>query len=1178
MARDRGASTRVLADRGNEPGSATSSKASAPQKRANKGPTTATRREDLMNAMSSMDSLAAFHTQEQQADSLDMKELLEAHSVKQAQDLWAAAVSLLQSEVIPALPSGDAAPEALSEVYTLPLCFPHKHLEQQAISSFTLVTEMALAAPPAVREDADLQVPQDLITIVLAVHDYLLAAPTSARELRNASITLLGNWFRYQRPQYQDITPHLCSAAVIMALEEKANQSAIKRLYSMREAFMALDYDHESSVALKSCLLQCVVEPQFLNVLEGRRFLSFLFGLHLNFTEQLHTNIKSTLPHCPKSFISAYGEIYYRAWRGASGAYQTTIENACIQDLIYHALHARKPAFRGPNMPLMLRTMLNDFHEKKQERGVDEMLTKLYEPLLWRALKVANPFVRRNAACLLADVFPLTNPNASRPENEALLEHQVDALQELLTDPHAAVRATGVQAVCRVLCGYWELFPANALSGILTKVVNDLTRFIDLLLAVKGIRDIRFHDIVPLDQLLARLPLETPGNQKRLCKLLLPTYFPMGNTDEVRYDRCVRLVEANREASRIFYSLLPELKGKASDSDVARFVAVLAAGLSSDVKGEGLFDEVDSLMNEMDAANAEAAEDTPMARDTLVGLMEVMVVLLEQLTRRHGQDTLTSRLADRISSLVQFLHTQYGDDEEIQTCTSIIMATLPDVSTKEIVQDRLEELVAAESNTDDLNANVHWLLQNHQLPSLLYLGEQLVANALQVEHVPGVVVRSNQHKRGASKSRSEVDTDLLTVDDTSRSGLGDSILKACLTFAGQQDATPEDRKALLGTAPELLQRIPDVVLGRCSGIKMLPTNVDRELPHMLNTWFQMQLLVGSEVDIWQAFDELTRVLTTGILPALEQLTTAPIPKKASKRSKGASKDAPTTLQEDVLQALAADIIGQAIPAALRLGAVETTSITTAVEAASQVAKVMPAEVLCESLSTLCQELLASTSGTQPHEHDAHGLRLLRLMLCQAHGTSTAFAPVRTLVVRLASVFQRRQLLQTYVATLVDGLLDGMEAAGCIDKTIGVTTTIAAHTVLPLLAASPALLSAFVRALNGMPAVPLRLYNALHLLSFLCSNQPLPLPPRLKQECGSETVCGADIKTNRFSIDLKEGRREQAKVLYAAAKRLRTHLQDSGASSEDADRSTELMHDRVAKAFDAFIAEEQPSTA
>lgn len=58
------------------------------------------------------------------------------------------------------------------------------------------------------------------------------------------------------------------------------------------------------------------------------------------------------------------------------------------------------------------------FHGKKKYQKVDEMLFRIYEPILWRALKVANPTVRKQAALLFIDAFPVQNPEASQADFE----------------------------------------------------------------------------------------------------------------------------------------------------------------------------------------------------------------------------------------------------------------------------------------------------------------------------------------------------------------------------------------------------------------------------------------------------------------------------------------------------------------------------------------------------------------------------------------------------------------------------------------------------------------------------------------------------------------------------------------------------------------------------------------
>ena len=59
---------------------------------------------------------------------------------------------------------------------------------------------------------------------------------------------------------------------------------------------------------------------------------------------------------------------------------------------------------------------------------MSEMLYRLYNPFLWRSLKVANVYVRANAATLFLDAFPLQDPDWSREEIDAVMQKQFDAM------------------------------------------------------------------------------------------------------------------------------------------------------------------------------------------------------------------------------------------------------------------------------------------------------------------------------------------------------------------------------------------------------------------------------------------------------------------------------------------------------------------------------------------------------------------------------------------------------------------------------------------------------------------------------------------------------------------------------------------------------------------------------
>jgi hypothetical protein len=69
-------------------------------------------------------------------------------------------------------------------------------------------------------------------------------------------------------------------------------------------------------------------------------------------------------------------------------------------------------ALHGSSQSLVsnIRRVLGELHRSKKlggVGGVDSMLVRLYEPILFRALAAANAGVRRNALLVLLDAFPL---------------------------------------------------------------------------------------------------------------------------------------------------------------------------------------------------------------------------------------------------------------------------------------------------------------------------------------------------------------------------------------------------------------------------------------------------------------------------------------------------------------------------------------------------------------------------------------------------------------------------------------------------------------------------------------------------------------------------------------------------------------------------------------------------
>lgn len=154
--------------------------------------------------------------------------------------------------------------------------------------------------------------------------------------------------------------------------------------------------------------------------------------------------------------LDQYGELYHAAWKRSAGPVLRVLEHDCVQDLANHCIHAASPALSSA-----LRRVLAAFHQHKKFRAVDEMLHRVYEPILWRALRVANATVRRQAALLFVDAFPVQDPDAANADFEQVTDNlagpsvvggsdgrctpqalhgQINALNELLHDKSPEVR------------------------------------------------------------------------------------------------------------------------------------------------------------------------------------------------------------------------------------------------------------------------------------------------------------------------------------------------------------------------------------------------------------------------------------------------------------------------------------------------------------------------------------------------------------------------------------------------------------------------------------------------------------------------------------------------------------------------------------------------------------------
>ncbi|TKY70655.1 Condensin-2 complex subunit G2 [Spatholobus suberectus] len=435
--------------------------------------------------------------------------------------------------------------------------------------------------------------PSDLLPGVQALHDNLIVFE-SETVLASAIEGLCEEWWKENLAGRETLIsqslPFLLSRS--LTLKKKVD---VHRVCVLREAFALFDFEDKSIEDLKLLLVRCVISPLYLKTEDGRRFLAFVFGLSDQLGKELLAMIRSQIPFGRKSMLEAYGDILFRAWKAAQGDSRSEIGNGFLQDLIEAAIHASSGAFAS-----YIRRVLGAFINQRTTDGVEKMLYRLTEPVIFRSLQVANSNVRQNALHLLLDMFPLEDPDATKEEKDTLLDKQFFLLERLLTDDCPEVRIIAVEGSCRVLHLFWEVVPSPIITKIITKIFDDISHdvsnevrlstlngiiyllgnphsheilkvllprlrhlmldkvltvrvaAVDLLLHLKDVRNFQFNKVVELELLLSALARDQPPVAQKITKLLLPSYFPSKLPIEEACNRCITLVKRDPMAGARF--------------------------------------------------------------------------------------------------------------------------------------------------------------------------------------------------------------------------------------------------------------------------------------------------------------------------------------------------------------------------------------------------------------------------------------------------------------------------------------------------------------------------------------------------------------------------------------------------------------------------------------------------
>ncbi|GAB6019246.1 hypothetical protein CHUAL_000850 [Chamberlinius hualienensis] len=394
---------------------------------------------------------------------------------------------------------------------------------------------------------------------------------------------------------------------------DKQMKSDIRRVIKLIEYLKTVELEEEEIIII----IKCTTSNFMLSVSEGRKLISSFFMLSSSFIPNLQTAVKIKLTEYNDARAYAYGEVYYNAWRlSFEDEIHTEIEDKCIQDFMFHCLYASKEC-----LARILRKVLGYIHQFKNQKVVGEMLLRLYRPILWRSLKVANASVRSNAAVLFFILFPLIDLNAKRMEIDEEMEKQLLVATDLLNDDFPNVRTIAIEGVCRLCNEHWESFDSAKLKLLLNPLVESLAfdsssvmvrvavfkgfsnllnnvmchgvmkvllrplekclfdvsesvcvAFLDMLLSLKGRRTFKFWEIVSADKLLMRLENCSSNVGKRIVILLMDAYHPRGKGDSLLIKRSMKLIT---EYPAVYYNFYLELARILNLNEIVYYMLVV---------------------------------------------------------------------------------------------------------------------------------------------------------------------------------------------------------------------------------------------------------------------------------------------------------------------------------------------------------------------------------------------------------------------------------------------------------------------------------------------------------------------------------------------------------------------------------------------------------------------------
>ncbi|CAJ0591135.1 unnamed protein product [Cylicocyclus nassatus] len=377
---------------------------------------------------------------------------------------------------------------------------------------------------------------------------------------------------------------------------EKGQKTLIKRLWS--------DYEEAVQQCDVNALRHALWEPSFTASTEGIRFCAYALR-KIGIRKAFLLMKKMIVAGATNTTCGHLGQVIYVAWRMAVKEEDEETKKQIEVEMITGTLHAA--VLLPVNLSAKFMHVLSAFSGTNAEKArVDGMLVRCFDSVLWIGIDSCNDMVRYSASTVLLGFYPLIDEDDFKKDECLYKQHS--SMMNMLKDECTPIRTMAAKRVLKILSTFWNFIPRDFIKQYMTFIVDVLSRdsvvavrlavyegmrylitvpaclnaaehalkcislngindknervrmaAFEMLKLLKGHRYIRFFDVVPMEEVLARLQIETSESVRRqIVPLIFKSFFP----DPERVDRNERmkriafLIKHGRICALSFHRLL----------------------------------------------------------------------------------------------------------------------------------------------------------------------------------------------------------------------------------------------------------------------------------------------------------------------------------------------------------------------------------------------------------------------------------------------------------------------------------------------------------------------------------------------------------------------------------------------------------------------------------------------